>query len=487
MTPASGVLDGIAFRGWPAYDEAMIRPMFESILLSEILMGLSVVSLGVFLGWMLRKMAQEKHPWLLLGLILLGGLTLRWSWIQMTQPVPESDFSVYWETAKQIYHGDLSYDIIERHPGIILLYTFAFYLLGPHLWAGWMLNLLFSLFFLLVLYKLTQELFGKKAGLLAVGLGALLPQLVTYTALMASEIPAVTFFLMIIWAFLQTRSPQRYPMLVWVGIGMMLYGSVLIRSTSLILLGMMVLVVLMTRRENLQTALRGCLIMGVTAGILLSTWVTHQYLITGVPKLFFGEGLWLAFATQYDREGGVFAMSELPYYAKFHAAQDGTMAGKLRSFKVLEEESWKIIKADPARYFWFGFTRMKNIVWGARTGILWSTKASERFPKDARLIRRLTEISTQIWRVLLLASLLGLMAFKRSSKDKETREGHLLIWLFVSFWLGFHFLMAVASERYSFQILPFVLIMAAGGCIQLLNTIFPKKTVLQPENPQPSL
>jgi len=235
--------------------------------------------------------------------------------------------------------------------------------------------------------------------------------------------------------------------------------------------------------------LKGWAITTLAAGVLISTWVGHQYVITGQPKLFFGAELWLAFATQYDNGGGVYPIERLPYFDKFARELDGTVAGKLRGFKVLQTESMKIIRRDPAKYLLFGFTRMKNILWSAQTGILWTTKESQIFRAPPKTVRHLTEFANSFWRVLLLSCIpLGLLAsfrtfspFSRESQARfgehqttPAREGQILLWLYVLFWLVFHFLFSVASERYAFQLIPFILMFFSAGICNLIMS-FPRQ------------
>jgi hypothetical protein len=466
----------------------MLANAFESILVAEILMLISVLMLFVFFGFLIRKIVRTQTSLWPLGLLLLLAVGLRIGWIMLTQPEPQSDFWVYWNCAQQFARGDLTFNFIDRHPGIMLLYTFAIIVLGPSLTSGWILNILFSVLFLLALFQVTRELFGKAAAWIATGLATILPQLVTYTALMASEIPAVTYSLVVLWGFLQTRNLKAHQRWVWIGLGILLYGAVLLRSTSLLLLILIPLIALITRRDQLKTTLRGCAAMILTGSLLLSTWLTHQYLLTGVPKLFFGEEIWLAFTTQYKTGGSVTTLSELPYYDKYRAiAKDNSVAGRLRGLKVLKEESFKIIKQDPVKYVLFGFHRLPQIIWGSKTGALWSIKGSKIFKPGHKLERRLSEISTQPWRVLLILSPLGLLGFRRIGSNPALREGLLVITLFLTIWFPFHFLVAVASERYSFQIIPYILILASGGLVSLYELLRGRKPVKPLTTPEPLL
>lgn len=439
----------------------MVEFSLHSILLAEILVSLSFLVLLFFFGMLLKKLWAEKHPIWPLVLILLLAFFLRVAWISVTQTVPQSDFGEYWDYAHRFYKGDFYFDVIERHPGIIILYTLAMYLLGPSLMTGWALNIFFSLLLLLVLFKLTQELFSYKVGLLAMALAAILPQLVTYSALIASEIPAITYFLLVIWAALQFQSIKKHSWLYWASIGILLYGGVLVRSTALLLVGLIPIALFLVYRTQWKQLIPGFMAFILTTGFLLSTWITHQYLLTGIPKLFFGEELWLAYAVQYNHGGSIPSDQE---QSSPHNKQ--TISSRLKSYAALKEQAIKVIRKDPIKYLQFGFVRMHGILWSQKSGILWTVKDSSVFPQsNNKTVRHLSEFSSTLWRILLILSPLGLLVWVWPSitLTEKSRAGQLVIWLFILIWLVFHYLIAVASERYGFQLIPFVLMLSSAG------------------------
>jgi hypothetical protein len=158
---------------------------------------MAMVVLIFYTGQLLYQLfvdPESRHPKTLIVLIGLLGIVLRVLWITQTQPLPESDFAVYWDYVNRISHGQLDYDVIERHPGIVLLYVFFLSGLKTTLVSAWMVNLFFSVLLLLLLYRVGSRVLGHRTGLLTMLFGALLPQFITYTALIATEIPAVTLF-----------------------------------------------------------------------------------------------------------------------------------------------------------------------------------------------------------------------------------------------------------------------------------------------------
>jgi 4-amino-4-deoxy-L-arabinose transferase-like glycosyltransferase len=451
--------------------EAILEPLFRSLLGTGILVFLSFMILLGFTGLMIRKSVQEKpFSWLLLVLLLIG-LGLRIYWIALTQPVPHSDFQVYWQYANNIHHGDLSFTALDRHTGSILFYAYAMALFGTSLMVGWGVNLLFSLIVLLAVYRLSVDLFNRPTALVSTALAAVFPQFITYCALMATEIHAIAFTLVILWAVLNSRQIERHQILYWVALGLLSYGGVMVRASNLLLLVVIPVVLIFTRRNALRQTLAGCAVMVVTAGLLTATWVYHQFLITGVPKLFFTEYS-LAFSSQYGGDGGVTGLPSLPYYEKAHAQNDGTIQGELRARKVIEAEAMKIIRQDPLQYLRFGVTRLYNSLWFARTGIVWSINASETFHPGPKFIRRFSEISTHVWRVLLVLSLLGLLGFFRPMQH-SSREGLAIMGLYTLVWMLCNLLLASATDRYALQIAPLAIICAAGGVQTVLCLLAP--------------
>lgn len=456
-----------------------IQQAFRSILATEILMLLAVIAFFVFTVRMVKSLREDRKGWLILGGILLLGLVLRIGWIVWTQPQPVSDFGVYWQYANAFHNGDLTYNIIIRHPGTILLYTYAFYLLGPSLMTGWVMNLFLSVVMMVTIYALTVMILGSKAlGRWAMLAAALLPQAITYTALMSTEIPGVTFSILVLWAILYSQEREKthaskYQWLYWAGIGELLYGTVLIRSSNLIFLILVPMVFLITRRNDWKRWAKQFAVMTATTCVLLSTWVYHQDLVGGSPKLFWGDALWMACAINYDRSGGYTNPKELPLWPKVEPtyeqyAKTLTPQAEARFYDVLGQEVMKVIMADPGKYLINGFPRLKRTIWTSQTGLRWTERGSATLRTiSEKTLHRLATISNVIWQILLLLSPLGFLNLFRRQYAKS--EGLWFIFLFTGSWLVFYLVLAEANERYSFQLIPFVFILVMSGIAWILS------------------
>ena len=86
----------------------------------------------------------------------------------------------------------------------------------------------------------------------------------------------------------------------------------------------------------------------MTTGLLVSSWIFHQYLVTGVPKMFWGAELWLSCAIQYDRGGRYTNTKDMEFWPKVQEDwEDGTLQGKIRAYDVIWDESLDVVKEDP--------------------------------------------------------------------------------------------------------------------------------------------
>lgn len=439
-------------------------------------MGVAFAVFLFFTGWLLVEQTKRRTfladlPLMLL--ILLVGLLLRAVWIGWTQPEPLSDFKIYWQFAQQFYHGDWTFNVPVRHPGSILLFTDAFFLTGPTLWTIWGLNLVLSTLLMLFIYGIADKLWGRGVAFVAMAIAALEPQLISYAALTASEYPATVFCLATFWGVLQLReSSLGRSLLSWILFGILLYGTTLMRSSNLLFFAIIPLVFLFVRRpEGYLYWFQRYLVMAVTAGALIGSWVYHQYLIGGEPRLFWGDGLWLSCAVQYGRDGRYTDIRDTAYYPQVKAyadryAKTHSVKDEIALYEAVGHEAMKVVQRDPMKYVQEGFkTRLRHLVWtSSQTGIAWSVKGSKFRDNPPKIVKRFSTISNIFWQVLVVLSVLGipglLINFFRGAAP-IVKDG---VWLMLSFclgWMLFYALIAYSAERYAFQIIPFGVLLSA--------------------------
>jgi 4-amino-4-deoxy-L-arabinose transferase-like glycosyltransferase len=449
---------------------------FESLWGTAILYGLGWL-VALWFGWKVTcafwAEKTGRWAWFMVGL----GLLLRLGWIAWTQPDPISDYEGYWTIAAQLAGGDWTFDNIDKHPGIILLLTYGRMLWGNSYWPAWIFNLALSGWVMMLLYLLAKRLSDKRAvALAALALAAFQPQLIAYSALLASELPTLYLYLLLTWLILDAQRQSRVNWPYWAGTGIVLYCAVLTRSTALVFLPLTALVMLLFRRAQWQSSLKGLLVFGTSAGLMLSTWLYHQALLTGQIQLFWGGEIWLVSTTHYETESRLVSPPRLPgLKERIAQARLGKSGPTAELAELAEDKAWamNIIKQDPLRYLASGNIRLRHILWTtSETGIRdtqWGSARLMRYPDKA--ITRMAEISKHLWRVTLILGLLGLIATVTRWRQLSATAGESLVLItgFLSIWLGFHFLMAVASDRWAVQIIPFTLIFAATGIVTLAH------------------
>jgi 4-amino-4-deoxy-L-arabinose transferase-like glycosyltransferase len=467
---------------------------FESIAVTMFLY-LFCVPVSIGLSWVAvwetcQEIRQGDAPakWFL-G-VLIVGLLLRAAWIAYAQPAPISDYLCYWQDALRIAGGDWTFQTIDKHPGIILLIMACIKLFGATYWGVWGMNLLFAGLSLVLLYRISILLLGRTGALVAVLLASCQPQLIAYTALLASESPILFFYLLLTWFPLRFAQPSNTSALLWVALGCTLYAAVLTRSTALLFLFLIPLLSLF-RKNNLATAFRQSLAFGLTACLCLSTWLYHQYLLTGQTQLFWGSEIWLVSTTHYETGGRLvnpWRLSGLEQQIQNNVEGLNGIPGYMAALNTMKAWAMPIVRKDPGRYLREGKTRIRHILWTtSETGIRDSQSPSARLSQwPEKTVTRLAEVSKQVWRFQLITGILGFMLLACRRKERTAQAGLLLIGSFLLIWTGFHYLMAVASDRWAVQIIPYVLLFAGGGLVetwQKYRTLNKKQLIpLNPRN-----
>lgn len=467
--------------------DALLLSGFESILFTAILY-LAGFFVALMWGWQGVQRFKAGRPGRWAWGFLAIGLILRLGWIGYTQPDPISDYEGYWHYAGQIADGNFTFDNIDKHPGIILLLAVCRFGFGNAYWPVWTLNLVLSGLLLIFCYLLGECLFNRQVALIALALAAFQPQLIAYSALFASELPTLYFYLLLTWLILESRQPTRPPWLHWAGMGVILYTAVLTRSTALVFGLLALLAVLLYRQDQLKINLKGLAVFGATAGLLLSSWLYHQYLLTGKAQLFWGGEIWLVATTHYETQSRLIPPRSIPgLRERIERAIEGQKtAPQKRLAELNEDKAWAmaIFHQNPMRYFLAGPLRLRHILWTtSETGLRDTQGGSSRLQSlPEKKLTRMAEISKHLWRITLILGILGILwvLLRWKQYNRVSREGLLIISGFITVWLGFHFLMAVASDRWALQIIPFTLLFAALAIVNFWNRFFNRSKRLDP-------
>ncbi len=163
-----------------------------------------VVSLALLLGAAVAAcLYLKRHPiekpifWL--AAICVLGILVRVVAVQGIQPAPASDFETYHQVAAALAEGTIvKADYIAKYPHVIGYPAFLslFYrLFGASVVVGQYVNILLCGGIMVELYFLGKRVADKSVGLLGALLFALLPSMVLYCTLLASEMLFTVLFL----------------------------------------------------------------------------------------------------------------------------------------------------------------------------------------------------------------------------------------------------------------------------------------------------
>lgn len=173
-------------------------------LISVIILYLLIILIGY------KTIKAEINERKKLGIILLVSFILRMLWLLNVNSVPTSDFNTMYEVAGNFLKGDYSMfwgtSYIARFPHLtgMVLYMALMRSIFPttNLIAMKIVNLGLGVLIVFLVYLIIKEIFqNKKYALYGALVGAILPSLVTYTAVFCSENIAIPFYLISVYLF----------------------------------------------------------------------------------------------------------------------------------------------------------------------------------------------------------------------------------------------------------------------------------------------
>ncbi len=181
---------------------------------------------------------QEKRYKTLLSVILIGGLLLRIVTVLAIPTIPTEDFWSYFHRAisladRGVYEAIPGKPDASYPPGYPLLLSLFFKLPFKRLAVAKTLNILLSGIGLVLIIKITRNLFGRKASLFAGLIYALSPRSILSCVLIASE----NLFtpLVLLWVFLVIRNDTKSSFWNPMVNGLVLGFATLTRSISWLL------------------------------------------------------------------------------------------------------------------------------------------------------------------------------------------------------------------------------------------------------------
>lgn len=183
------------------------KTFYNGVDKSTILLGLFYL-IAIFVLYKIIKSKSIKLNKKIFYLILLGVIT-RIIWLINIKTAPYSDFEVLYSTAKNLANGNniefTGNNYIARFPHLsymVVYMSIIIRLFGETLFVIKLLNIIFSIFTMYLIYKISIEVFNNNIlALTSLGMASIFPPMVTYVGVIATENIAIPFYLLSIYIF----------------------------------------------------------------------------------------------------------------------------------------------------------------------------------------------------------------------------------------------------------------------------------------------
>jgi hypothetical protein len=394
----------------------------------------------------LAVMAMRRTPTLagpaplVLGLVLLLATRGAACWY-LDGPLV-SDFQEYHDLATAAAKGGPWFSDL-RPMGYPLLKAAGFAVLGPALWFGEALNLVFAFLTGLFLYLWGRKLWGPAAGALGLWLYALMPAHALMAAVQGTEIPYAAAFMAALWAL--AAAPG------WVS-GALLGLSQYIRPTSLI----MVPAALLFERRRVAF-LAGLLV--VLAPVLAWNWQAHHKVSLSTSTY----GGWSLLVGSNQASNGFWNLEDTVLVNKLPFEQRDAFA---------REEAKRRILRDPVGFAGLALRKF-GFLWGAEDfGTYWTLGVKPG--ADARLTTLLYLASQAMYGLVLVLAGVGLWLERRRPAKPVA-----LALLGLASLVGAHTFLEVQS-RYHFYWTPVFAGLAGLGLLRLWELVASRQPSFRP-------
>lgn len=427
---------------------------------------------------------------------LVLALALRGLWTLFVHPEPIADFAFYYTRAAEMAQG-LGYQY-QGHPTAFFPVGTSLILAGPFKWFGPSLGLALLLswlawgFAVVMTYQLAALLSNTSAARLAAVLVAVHPDLIAFSSLVASE----NFFIPLLLGslYLLCRSLlDDQPRWAWVaGAGVLFGAALLVRSTVLILLPMLPLLLLWSgRRTPIKAAVRATLFVVCAIGVL-APWVMRNATVMGKPVLTTNGGISLWWGNNPNASGG-FPLTIQPPTQDLSSI-DAELANNARfsqaAFQFMFEHTGRWLSLVPGKFSYLFGALSQDIGFSLRyryAGGVWAIEGHPRLgdpqraaeaeyvPRalgavESRLVGLYYHVSGgalgQLWQRLpwVVGSIGFLLMLVRPT---DRRLGVVAVALVPLAWVLFHITLGNGQSRYLLSVAPLMFIGGSDLLVRL--------------------
>ncbi len=383
------------------------------------------------------------------------GLMLRILYYFIVKPLPHSDFLFYHQYATNISKGifnplDKTCLIFPHRVGFSLILGLMYFLIGSSVEKGSLINILFSMINLLLVYVLASKMYDKCTAQVVSILYALWPAQIMYSSVIASENLFMTFFLAAVLLFIKSienTSSKNIIFSLLCGIFMAL-AQIIRPVAQMLILVLFVSGIVMIERSKIVSLIKMYLLLILSFILAIVVMNSVIKALTGVP-LRWSMGYNFMVGTNLDSHG-------------VYNNKDALILGKYNyDFEKVHNESFKIaierIKSHPRKFLKLIEEKMA-ILWGDETySVNWSFSqgVNLRLSRNSSIKEFLIIFVQVFYLMLLFFTIFGLLL--------SLKKGSIIISVLI-FLIHFvsYFLLEVQS-RYHYPAIIFLLPIAAYG------------------------
>lgn len=238
-----------------------------------------------------KWMAALQIKWIYA--ILAVALLIRLYYIfSNTFPTLEGDALNYDKMAKQFLEtGVFGYNQTVSNayvtPGFILIVSFVYLLFGAKLIAIQIVQVVFSVITVWVVYRIAVRFMNERYGLIAAGLMTLYPSFIYANGLLLTEVSYTLFFSLFLLVLVQGVDSGSKTALIWAGV--LLGVSTLIRPTPAVLV-VPLIAYFYAVLPSKKVVVRAIAYVGISSFIVVLPWWIRNYLLLDQIVLFSTSG-----------------------------------------------------------------------------------------------------------------------------------------------------------------------------------------------------
>ncbi|MBK8618031.1 MAG: glycosyltransferase family 39 protein [Anaerolineales bacterium] len=430
-----------------------------------------VLVVGASIWWLASKphpTNENKYLMPILCGVILFGIIIRFLWAILIPAIPADDCQYYYESALRLSHGDF---VLTKNIGYTLLLSAA-YRIYPSILAGKLINAAASTLSMILLYLLGVKLIGRKGGLIAMSLFAILPSEIFMVSALSTDILASLFGVLTALLLVNSSKNQRISTAILLlcsglayGVGFTIRSSLIFYSPAIVL--WFILVYFPIGRNMVKMA--GLFFSGIIAGLFVV--LIGYFFSTGqftIKPLLTQDSYPFLSGTNFDTSG-MWSQEDAQLYFSWPVSERDMLAKK---------EAFNRIKSDPLGFLLLLPRKFSNLMGNNEYALLWSLQAVDWGNGNlwgVHGVDNWERISSLRSKLLTTANLFSqsvyiVICFFSFFAFRQSKNNHVLFMGLILILLTFlpHIILETQG-RYHHYIMPFMVLLAADGIISINN------------------